>query len=247
MSFHIEEYINSLPSDILIINVSFKNLTYLPDLSRFTKLEELYCKNNELVSLPQLPNSLKRLCCENNQLSSLPELNDNLILLSCCDNELVLLPQLPNSLESLYCENNQLRSLPQLPNNLESLYCENNELRSLPPLNDNLYVLMCDNNPIYYLPYLNNNLEYLSYISTPIYNVLLHDKLYIIKKHIIILNNMRHLYYCIKFKKQFRKWLWEKIREPKILKQFHPSYLFEKLLNENENEFDLDNVLENWD
>jgi hypothetical protein len=34
----IEEYLNSLPDNIEEINLSFKSLKILPDLSRFTKL-----------------------------------------------------------------------------------------------------------------------------------------------------------------------------------------------------------------
>ena len=43
------------------------------------------------------------------------------------------------------------------------------------------------------------------------------------------LNRIRYTYYCQKYKPQFRKWLWEKIREPKFLKTYHPKYLFEYL------------------
>jgi hypothetical protein len=49
------------------------------------------------------------------------------------------------------------------------------------------------------------------------------------RSQIQTLNNFRHLYWSLKFKRQFKKWLWEKIREPKIMKEYHPSYLFEKL------------------
>jgi len=54
--------------------------------------------------------------------------------------------------------------------------------------------------------------------------------------------NFRHLYYCLKFKKQLRKWLWEKVREPKIEKLYNPSYLIENL-GDGDN---LDEVLKNW-
>jgi hypothetical protein len=64
----------------------------------------------------------------------------------------------------------------------------------------------------------------------------------VLNKKIKILNQFRDLYYCLKFKKQFRHLLWVKIREPKIIKKYHPSYLLENL-NENT---DLDDLLENW-
>jgi hypothetical protein len=51
------------------------------------------------------------------------------------------------------------------------------------------------------------------------------------------------LYYCLKYKKQFRHWLWVRIREPKIREAFHPRYLIEKLPDE---ETDLDEVLDHW-
>ena len=68
------------------------------------------------------------------------------------------------------------------------------------------------------------------------------DSLDQIKKNIQELNNRRHLDYCLQFKKQFRKWLWEKVREPRIQELYHPNYLIEKLGDEN----DLDAVVDNW-
>jgi hypothetical protein len=39
----------------------------------------------------------------------------------------------------------------------------------------------------------------------------------------------KFLYYSLKFKNKFRYWLWEKVREKKIKKQFHPNMLSEFL------------------
>ena len=64
-----------------------------------------------------------------------------------------------------------------------------------------------------------------------------------VKKQIQILNNFRHLYWCLKFKKQLKKWLWERIREPKIMKQYHPNYLFENLRKDTDLNKFLDNLL----
>jgi hypothetical protein len=64
----------------------------------------------------------------------------------------------------------------------------------------------------------------------------------LLKIKIQIVNNFRHLYFCLKFKKQFRYWLWEKIREPKIMKKYHPSYLIENLHETT----DLDELLNHW-
>ncbi len=73
--FNIENYLNRLPDDIETINVSRKNLTYLPSLQRFHNLKTLDCSYNLLTILPELNGSLIVLKCFNNQLKMLPELN----------------------------------------------------------------------------------------------------------------------------------------------------------------------------
>jgi hypothetical protein len=55
-----------------------------------------------------------------------------------------------------------------------------------------------------------------------------------------ILTKFRELYYALKFKKQFRDWLWLRVREPVLLEKYHPKYLAE--LKEEDN---LDLYLEN--
>ena len=55
------------------------------------------------------------------------------------------------------------------------------------------------------------------------------------------------LFWSLKFKTQFRNWLWEKVRLPKIEKMYHPNNLNE-LLNEKGDMTteELDNVIRNW-
>lgn len=110
---YIESYLNALPDDIVSLNISDLSFKYIPDLSRFTKLETLYCYNNQLSSLPVLPENLRDLLCNDNHLTSLPVL--------------------PENLETLHCFNNQLNSLPVLPENLVSLDCINNGYYHLLP------------------------------------------------------------------------------------------------------------------
>uniref|UniRef100_A0A6C0H7H3 Leucine-rich repeat protein n=1 Tax=viral metagenome TaxID=1070528 RepID=A0A6C0H7H3_9ZZZZ len=216
MEFNIEEYLNSLPDDVGTIDVSYKDLKYLPDLSRFKNLTILCCNNNQLISLPVLNENLTHFDCSYNKITSLPVLNKNLIKLYCANNELVSLPVLNENLMELYCDENKLRSLPVLNKQLELLYCANNELTSLPVLNEKLKYCYCSNNPIYH--------------------IIRHDILNILKKNIKIWNNFRYLYYCLKYKER----LW-KIRERIIKKIYHPSYLYK--LTEDD---DLDEKLEAW-
>ena len=69
MTTDIETYLNSLSEDILTINIEFKCITSLPDLTRFKNLKELNCSINKLSCLPDsLPQSLEILYCSNNKL-----------------------------------------------------------------------------------------------------------------------------------------------------------------------------------
>ena len=229
MTTLIETYLNSLPDDILTLNVNMsydKCITSLPDLTRFQNLQSLNCHNTQITSLPNLPKSLKILYCVKNKLTSLPDLSDfkNLEILNCENNQLTSLPSLPHNLKKIYCALNKFTYLPNLTciENLEELYCYNNNLTSLPNLPQNLKIVRCFN--------------------TPICNIVDSHSLSQIKQNVQIVNNFRHLYYCLKFKKQFRKWLWEKIREPKIMRTFNPLYLIDNLKDDD----DLDAVLDNW-
>ena len=154
------------------------------------------------------------------------------------------LPCLNENLDRLYCNNNQLTSLPYLNEKLYSLHCNNNQLNSLPCLNENLHSLHCHNNQLTSLPYLNKNLHEIHFKNNPICKIIdIEIEKDICNKQIQTLNNFRHLYWCLKFKKQLNKWLWEKIREPKIMKQYHPNYLFKNLREDTDLNKFLDNLV----
>jgi Leucine-rich repeat (LRR) protein len=242
MTTAIETYLNSLSDNIPTIDISVEGIKSLPDLTRFKNLKKLICSHNQLTSLPTLPQNLQILICDNNLLTYLPTLPQNLQELYCSYNKLTSLPTLPQNLQILSCYNNKLTSLPTLPQNLKELNCYNNKLTSLPTLPQNLKILYCYNNKFTSLPTLPQNLEIFNCVNNPIYKIVNNDSLFQIKQKIQILNNFRHLYYCLKFKKQLRKWLWEKVREPSAKKLYNPKYLIENLGNED----DLDTVLNNW-
>uniref|UniRef100_A0A6C0H5W5 Leucine-rich repeat protein n=1 Tax=viral metagenome TaxID=1070528 RepID=A0A6C0H5W5_9ZZZZ len=216
IEFDIEKYLNSLSDKVEKINVSNKKLKYLPELSRFKCLKYLKCSNNQLTSLPILPDNLECLDCHSNNLTILPILKKKLISLDCSYNIITSLPVLNKNLIELFCANNKLTSLPVLNKELKILYCISNDLTSFPVLNENLKHCYYSNNPISSIIY-NNNFN-------------------IFKKNIKIWNNFRYLYYCLKYRKKFLK-----IMEPIIKKRYHPSYLYN--LTE---EDDLDEKLEKW-
>jgi len=116
--------------------VTYLNILDLTGIEWFVNLEELYCFNNQLTSLPNLPKTLEYLDCSNNQLTSLPELPNKLITLGCYENNLTTLPELPNRLEYLNCRNNQLTTLPKLPKKLKHLYCHYNRFTN----NENIFI-----------------------------------------------------------------------------------------------------------
>jgi len=181
-------------------------------------------------------------------ITSLPDLTrfKNLKILYCYNNQLTALPTLPHNLKQIHCYNNKLTALPTLPQNLQELYCSHNQLTSFPTLPQNLTKIHCFHNKLTYLPTLPENLKILSYSNNPnnpIFKVVDSSSIIKLKQNVQTLNNSRHLNYCLQFKKQFRKWLWEKVRAPKIKKMSHPKYLVENLGEHD----DLDTVLHNWD
>jgi Leucine-rich repeat (LRR) protein len=143
----VETYLSRLPSTTKTIFLSGEKLEKLPDLSKFTLLEELYCANNWLKYLPEnlctmFPH-LKILACSNNILTSLPPLGNTLEDLYCINNALSRLPPLPETLKHLHCGLNQLDELPPLPPGLEDLTCTDNKLIKIPPLPETLKTLQC--------------------------------------------------------------------------------------------------------
>ncbi len=263
---NIDDYINSLPDNTTRINIACMYLTYIPDLSRFTNLQYLDCSRNKLKQLPPLNSNLQKLNCSRNKLKQLPPLNSNLQKLNCSHNLLKQLPELNENLIILDCSNNLLTSLPTLNNDLEGLFCFNNLLKSLPPLNKKLSHLNCCVNELTWLPVINNELISLDCFGNKLYylpnlnkisTIILGDNPLVypfpndfglynshnfnLNKSVQIVNNFRFTYYALRFKLKFKKWLWEKVREPKIMKQFHPDYL--TALKDND---DLEEFLEEW-
>ncbi|EHZ5613930.1 E3 ubiquitin--protein ligase [Salmonella enterica subsp. enterica serovar Cerro] len=124
-----------------VLNVGASGLTTLPD--RFPPhITTLVIPDNNLTSLPELPEGLRELEVSGNlQLTSLPSLPQGLQKLWAYNNWLASLPTLPPGLGDLAVSNNQLTSLPQSLTGLSSaarVYLDGNPLseRTLQALRD---------------------------------------------------------------------------------------------------------------
>jgi signal peptidase I len=105
----------------------------LKGIEGFLELKNLSCYNNELTSLPALPQGLIFLYCYNNQLTSLPLLPKGLTYLDCENNQLTSLSALPKGLTYLDCENNlNLKCIDLLPESLKYLNVLQTQIKCLP-------------------------------------------------------------------------------------------------------------------
>ena len=111
----------------------------------------LDCSDNQLSSLPVLPDTLKELDCSYNRLQTLPDLPKALKTLFCFSNRLQTLPELPKALKQLHCHVNRLQTLPELPKRLKELCCSNNYLPVLKELPKTLTWFECHNNPLVFI------------------------------------------------------------------------------------------------
>jgi Leucine-rich repeat (LRR) protein len=132
---------------------------------------------------------------------------------------LTCLPSLKNiSIRQLYCNNNELTYLPQLDNSLKVIECANNFLTSIPSLPYGIDRFVCENNPVHPIIH-----EY-SILS--------------MSKNIEKWNKFRYLYFRLKMRKNIRRIVFEKIRQPKIEIAYHPSRISELLDNNDINDID---------
>lgn len=150
----VENYLASLPDDITAINISERDMSVMPDLSRFTKLEYLNCSKNKLKhlhpSIQKLP--LQTLYCYDNGMTSLfpLKMNENVYLpdsitrFDCNNNCLEDLIKIPQSCLLLICYKNKLKSLPILPN-IQTLWCTDNNIEHYPEFPVSLRYWSLDN------------------------------------------------------------------------------------------------------
>lgn len=107
------------------------------DLTGLSSFEELYCDNNQMTSILNIPSSLKKLICYNNEITriSFVDLSSSLLSeLDCSNNKITALPAtLPVTLEELHCGGNEISGILDLSelSSLSSINCENNNLKEV--------------------------------------------------------------------------------------------------------------------
>ena len=217
-----------LPISIEELDCSFNRINDLGDLSYLINLYELDCRHNNLSCISNLSNlsNLELLDCSNNKLNFIPYI-PSLLLLYCNNNNLSCISNL-SKLEILDCSNNKLNFIPYIPSLLQ-LICENNQLNDSYFVSSllNLIRLKCSKNKFNEFLYIPNKIRFLEcFDNNLIYKEL---KIECINNTNKILNNFKYLFYSIKFKKAFRKWLYEKVRLPKIEEAFSPINIMKAL------------------
>jgi Leucine-rich repeat (LRR) protein len=112
------------------------------------------------------------------------------------------------NLKELNCGSNQITQLDNLPQSLRELYCGNNQITKLDNLPPNLQILYCSNNEL-----------------PKILNINTWDLTQEQKNIIYRFNKCKYRIMCLKYKQHFRKWLWERVRLPRINREYHPDKL----------------------
>ncbi|QKF93759.1 leucine-rich repeat protein [Fadolivirus algeromassiliense] len=166
---HIDDL--SIFKELIVLDLCENNLTTLPILPE--KIEELLIKHNYISSIDELSQCdyLKRLDCSNNTIKKIPMI-DSLEILRCDQNVITEIPRLINIIK-LSCSDNQLKNLNDMPY-VEIIDCEKNFIETIEGYK-NLKELYCNKtnvNCIRNLPKLEvlhcykSNFTQLEYIQT---------------------------------------------------------------------------------
>ncbi len=97
------QYLNNLPSDATVIDLSCKYLEEVPDLSKFTNLKILNIQKNKLTTLTNIGVQIEQINCSNNQIE--------------------IIKDIVPSLKTLICKNNKISSFDN-PLNIERFECD---------------------------------------------------------------------------------------------------------------------------
>jgi hypothetical protein len=174
-----EEKKKSKPGDLITLDLSGINISYLPTMPDGTTrlnfsnnkiktmklipyfLTYINLSSNVLESLPPLPNKLETLILSKNGLLELPELPKSLTYLNISENRLKILPKLPPKLEFLDVNSNNLKTLPELPDSLNYVNASSNNITNIGKLSKNLNTLLLKSNKLKDVPVIPESLKVL--------------------------------------------------------------------------------------
>lgn len=224
------KFIPRLPPRLVRFSCSDNLLYHLPELVHLVNLDLLYCDNNRLAYLPILPGLITSMCCGRNPMRFLPtELPAELTNLNCNNAMLESLPALPANLIWLNVEGNRLTRIPALPPTLWDLSASNNQLVAIPKFNDELIGVTCGNNNLTSFPVINARLIHISYHNNPIdhlFEIDNHRQGWLPTRQIRAIQRFRSVFYTLKLKSKFRRWLWTTVRERQARERYSPANLF---------------------
>ena len=170
------------------LNLDGLGLNNIDGIEHFTNLESLSCKNNNLTSIPDLPNQLEILNLRfnnishinplpqsvldvdlrNNSLVHVPEFPNQVEILKLCFNNFSNIPNLPDSLRVLYFAYNNLVGLPTLPPLTEQVLCYNNQIENIEFIPESIETFRVQNNNISILPDIPSGIQTLDVSNNPI-------------------------------------------------------------------------------
>ena len=121
----------------------------------------------------------------------------------------------------------------------------------MPKLNTELRELVCNYTKITVFPELNENLDTLYSGCVKLHKLFHNDGVITDAKKQFIngVYKCRYRLMCLKYKAQFRRWLWERVRRPLIELRYHPDQLLERLngMRNADDDDELTTVVESWE
>jgi hypothetical protein len=240
--------ITHLPIYHTIIEMKCSNncIVELPPLPPTLKVLE--CSSNLIKSLSNLPPGLAHLDCSSNQIETIDYFPKLLVNIKCMGNRLKSIPYVHRKVEYLSISYNPIRHLPNGMENVNYLHCMGCPLQDekMPCISN----IICDSEFTNNMRYTNPGITRLVVIVSTLtrlpvipptittlkfhypYNSVFHDTIYNVSENIDdmvektnIHHRFIHLYYSLRFKKQFMYWLWYLIRRPKIERECHPTVI----------------------
>ena len=141
------------------LNLDDLGLNNIDGIEHFTNLESLSCKNNNLTSIPDLPNQLETLNLRSNNISQINPLPQSVLDVDLRNNSLATVPEFPNQIETLKLCFNNFSNIPNLPDSLRVLFFAYNNLVGLPTLPQNTEQVLCYNNQIENIEFIPESIE----------------------------------------------------------------------------------------